>query len=140
MFISQSAQLNIRRQSHGRSFAQSGFAQLLCKKWNQKSVRILSHLLNRLSLLGPRVFWIATGKVVLVFFSLFLLMNFWLSSSVEREAIAMQAAEEGQALLLDEHIALKAERARLLSPAYLDEMVAHRLALYAPEKDQVFRF
>jgi hypothetical protein len=143
MFFHHSPQPNIRR--HSLVYPSLGsrisrFALPARSQWQRQWVRRVHHLLRRVSLLGPRVLWLASIKVVLVFAVLFLGMNLWLSSVEERVAVSRQAVEEGRALILDEHIALKAERARLLSPAHLNEMVADRLALYAPEKEQVIRF
>lgn len=93
-----------------------------------------------LSLIGPKVLWIAVGKMLLLFFPLLFLINFWLSSTAERIAATMLAAEEGRYALMDENIKLRAERARLYSPEHLDKIAANQLALYAPEKRQIARF
>jgi hypothetical protein len=91
-------------------------------------------------LLGPRIMMIAVGKIVFLFCMLLLLVNFWLSSAASRIAGAVQGAEEGRYVLVDENISLRAERAYLLSPEYLEKTAAQRFALYVPEKGQVFRF
>jgi len=91
-------------------------------------------------LLGPKVMMMAVGKMVFLFCLLLLLANFRLSSSASRVAVAVQEAEEGRYVLVDENITLRAERAYLLSPEYLEKMAAQRFALYVPEKGQVFRF
>lgn len=91
-------------------------------------------------LIGPKVLWIAVGKVLLLFFPLLFIVNFWLSSSAERNAATILAAEEGRYGLMDENIKLRAERARLYSPEYLNTKAAKQLALYVPEKGQVTRF
>ena len=93
-----------------------------------------------LGLIGPKVLWIAVGKVLLLFFPLLFLVNFWLSSSAERNAATILAAEEGRYGLMDENIKLRAKRAHLYSPEYLNTMAANQLALYVPEKRQVTRF
>ena len=93
-----------------------------------------------LGLIGPKVLWIAVGKVLVLFFPLLFLVNFWLSSSAVRNGAAILAAEEGRYALLDENIKLRAERARLYSPENLNAMAAKQLALYVPEKGQVTRF
>jgi len=91
-------------------------------------------------LLGPKIMMMAVGKIVFLFSLLLLLANFWLSSAVSRVAGAVQEAEEGRYVLVDENISLRAERAYLLSPEHLEKTAAQRFALYAPEKGQVFRF
>ena len=91
-------------------------------------------------LIGPKVLWIAVGKVLLLFFPLLLLVYFWLSSSAERNAAIILAAEEGRSALVDENIQLRAKRAHLYSPEYLNTMAANQLALYVPQKGQVTRF
>jgi hypothetical protein len=93
-----------------------------------------------IGLIGPKVLWIAVGKVLLLFFPLLFLVNFWLSSTAERNAAVILAAEEGRYVLMDENIKLRAERAHLYSPEYLNTMAAKQLALYVPEKGQVTRF
>lgn len=92
-----------------------------------------------LDLVGPKVVWIAIGKVLLLFVPLMFLVNFWLSSSAERNVAAILAAEEGYYLHMDENIKLRAERARLYSPEHLNTLAAKQLALYVPEKGQVTR-
>ncbi len=93
-----------------------------------------------LGLLGPKVLWLAVGKVLLLFCPLLLLVNFWLSSSAERMATEILAAEDGRYLLVTENITLRAERALLNSPDYLNQKAANQFALYVPEKGQVKRF
>jgi len=93
-----------------------------------------------LGLIGPKVLWIAVGKVLFLFFPLLFLANVWLSSSAERNAATILVAEEGRYVLMDENIKLRAERARLYSPEYLNTMAAKQLALYVPEKRQITRF
>jgi hypothetical protein len=93
-----------------------------------------------LGLFGPKVLWVAVGKVLLIFCPLLLLVNFWLSSSAERMATAILAAEEGRYLLVNENITLRAERARLNSPGNLNQRAANQFALYVPGKGQVTRF
>lgn len=93
-----------------------------------------------LGLFGPKVMVMAGGKILLAFCLLSVPVHCWLSSSAARVAAAVQEAEKGQSALADEHIGLKAERAYLLSPEYLEKTAAQRLALYVPEKKQVFRF
>jgi len=91
-------------------------------------------------LIGQKVLWIAAGKVLLLFFPLLFLVYFWLSSSAERNAATILAAEEGRSVLTDENIILRAKRARLYSPENLNTMAANQLALYVPGKGQVTRF
>jgi hypothetical protein len=93
-----------------------------------------------IALIGPKVLWVAVGKVLLLFFPLLFLVNFWLSSSAERNAVIIQTAGEGRYVLMDENIKLRAERARLYSPEYLNTIAAKQLALYVPEKGQITRF
>ena len=120
MFISQSAQTTIR------PMGTSSFRQQLRQKV--------------LALTTPKGLWLIAGKVFLLFCPLLFLVNIWLSSSAERVALEILAVEEGRFVLMDEHIKLRAERARLYSPDYLNEVAANQLALYVPEKRQVTRF
>lgn len=93
-----------------------------------------------LALIVPNGMWRVAGKVFLLFCPLLFLVNFWLTSSAERIAAEVLVAEEGRYVLMDEHIKLRAERARLYSPGYLNTRAANQLALYVPEKRQVTRF
>jgi hypothetical protein len=92
------------------------------------------------SVVGPKVFWVAVGKVLLFFCPLLIVVNFWLSSSAEQVASSVREAEEGRYALMDENIKLRAERARMYSPESLDKLAASQLALHLPEKGQVARF
>ncbi|MBW6520424.1 MAG: hypothetical protein K0A99_05335 [Desulfoarculaceae bacterium] len=94
---------------------------------------------KNVGLIFPKGLWRVAGKVFLLLCPLLLLVNFWLSSSADRIAVEILAAEEGRYLMMDEHIKLRAERARLYSPGYLNEVAASQLALYVPEKNQVTR-
>ncbi|MEK6201413.1 MAG: hypothetical protein N2A40_03195 [Desulfobulbaceae bacterium] len=102
----------------------------------------MRHQLGRkiLALTVPKGVWLVAGKVSLLLCPLLFLVNLWLSSSAERVAVEILAGEEGRFVLMDEHIKLRAERARLYSPGYLNEVAANQLALYVPEKRQVTRF
>jgi hypothetical protein len=93
-----------------------------------------------IGLLGPKVMMWAEGKILVIFCLSLLLANAWLSSSASRIALTVLEAEEGRTALVDENITLRAERAHLVSPEYLEKTAAHRFALYVPEKKQVFRF
>lgn len=99
------------------------------------------HLWQRaVGLLGPKVMMMAEAKILFIFCLTLLLANAWLSSSSSRIAVTVLEAEEGRSALVDENIILRAERAYLVSPEYLEKTAAHRFALYVPEKRQVFRF
>ncbi|MDD3813032.1 MAG: hypothetical protein PHZ02_00175 [Desulfocapsaceae bacterium] len=120
MFINQSVQ------AYSRPMMPSSMHQQLRKK--------------ALSVLGPKILWMAVGKVLLFFCPLFLLANFWLTASASRLALVVEDAEKSRYVLMDEHIKLRAERARLYSPEYLNKIAASQLALYVPGKEQITRF
>lgn len=120
MFINQSA----------RGFIRPMILSQDRRHWRQKAI----------GLLGPKVVWMEGGKMVLFFCLLLLGANVCLSAYASRIAAAVQEAGKDRYLLVDENITLRAERAYLLSPGYLEEMAARRFALYVPEKRQVFRF
>ena len=124
MFISQSAQTSVR------PMMTSSMRQFLRQYFRQKS----------LGQIVPQGAWRVVAKVLLPVCPLVLLVNFWLSSSADRLAAEILVVEEGRYVLMDEHIKLRAERARLYSPGYLNEVAANQLALYVPEKKQVTRF
>jgi len=124
MFISQSAQTPFR------PVMTSSMRQFMRQRFRKKS----------LGQIVPQGTWKIVAKVLLPFCPLVLLVNFWLSSSADRLAAEILAVEEGCYVLHDENISLRAERARLYSPGYLNEVVANQLALYVPGKKQVARF
>lgn len=124
MFISQSAHTSFR------PMRTSSIRQSLRQHFRQKS----------LGQIVPQGTWRVVVKVLLPLCPLVLLVNFWLSSTADRLAAEMLVVEEGRYLLQDEHIRLRAERARLYSPGYLNEVAANQLALYVPGKKQVTRF
>ncbi len=120
MFISQSAQ------TCTRPMMIATIRQQLCQKGA--------------ALIVPKGLLVIVGRVVLIICPVLFLVNLWLSAAVNKLALEVMSAEEGCYLLVDENIKLRAERARLYSPAYLNEIAANRLALYVPEKNQVTRF
>ncbi len=127
MFVNQSAQL------YNRPMLPSFMRQ----KWHQRFRQQMRQKV--LAYLGSKVMLVAVGKVALVFCPLLLLVVFCLSSAAEKNVATILAAEEGYSQLMDENIKLRAERARLYSPEYLDKKAAKQLSLYAPEKRQVAR-
>jgi len=124
MFISQSAQISVR------PMMKSSMRLFLRQHFRRKS----------LGEIVPQGAWRVVAKVLLPVCPLLLLLNFWLSSSADRLAAEILVVEEGRYVLMDEHIKLRAERARLYSPGYLNDLAASQLALYVPEKKQVTRF
>ena len=124
MFISQSAQRSVR------PMIKSSMRQFLRQHFRRKS----------LGEIVPQGAWRIVAKVLLPVCPLLFLLNLWLSSSADRLAAEILVVEEGRYGLMDEHIKLRAERARLYSPGYLNDVAASQLALYVPEKKQVTRF
>ena len=124
MFISQSAQTPFR------PVMTSSMRQFMRQRFRKRS----------LGQVVPQGAWKIVAKVLLPLCPLVLLVNFWLSSSADRLAAEILAVEEGRYVLHDENIRLRAERARLYSPGYLNEVAANQLALYVPGIKQVTRF
>lgn len=112
----------------------------LRSSFSRQTGRRVKQLRQFCILIGPKILWSAVGRVALVFSVLSFAAHFWLSSTAEDVSVALQEAENGRCILMDENVQLRAERARLISPAFIDKKAAGQLALHVPERDQVTRF
>lgn len=90
--------------------------------------------------LGSINVWRAVGKICLfglpVIFSLNLALGFYMDK-IEN---SIRVAEDARFELMDKHIALRAENARLMSPDSIEVAAAEKLSLIVPEPGQVIKF
>lgn len=88
---------------------------------------------------GGAMLWLATVKVALVAVGVALIVNLWLGHAVSTVHQDIAAIAEHQLVLKDEQMALLAERAGLMSEQQVQREAGSRLALFAPEQDQVLK-
>ncbi len=89
---------------------------------------------------GGKQLWIAVGRFAL---GLFLVMIFvQLLSGLYFKGVQEKivAKERYQKELDEQYIRLRAQRATLLRPQYIEKMAGSLLSLYVPEKSQVHRY
>lgn len=101
----------------------------------------IRHILKQFLLLaGPKTLWLAAGRVLLIFCAVSFFAHCWLSSMASKNAASLQEAETGRYAVMDKFVQLRAERARLISPDFIDKKAETQLALHVPEKDQITHF
>ena len=110
----------------GRPAFQPGFSQRLERRRNYE-------------LPGGAMLWLAAVKVALVAVGVALIVNVWIGQSVAHVRHDIAAISERQLVLKDEQMALLAERASLMSEQQIQREAGRRLALFAPERDQVLK-
>jgi len=88
---------------------------------------------------GGSMLWLATVKVAFAAVGLALIVNLWLGHAVSTVRQDIAAISERHLVLKDEQMALLAERAALMSEQQIQREAGSRLALFAPEQDQVLK-
>ncbi len=89
---------------------------------------------------GGKQLWMVVGRFGLILFLgvafIQFLLGFYLQS-VQKNIVSNEAY---QYELAGQHIALRAQRAALLTPQHIEEMAGAMLSLHIPEKGQVQRY
>lgn len=88
---------------------------------------------------GGTMLWLAAAKVALAVVGVALLVNLWLGHLGSTVRADIAGIAEQQMILKDEQMALLAERAGLMSEQQVQRQAGSRLALFAPEQDQVLK-
>ncbi len=90
-------------------------------------------------LVGAAV-WKAFGKLLLITLPILFAINLCLSLYQGEIESNIAAVEDVRFELMNTHIALRAEKARLMSPEYIQNTAGEKLALHVPRKGQVKHF
>ncbi len=89
---------------------------------------------------GGVMVWRTVGKIFLfclpVIFSINLCFTFYL----EKIETSIQVAEDARFEIMNDHIVLRAQKARLMSPEYVQIAAAEKLSLHVPRIGQVKHF
>ncbi len=81
--------------------------------------------------------WKAFGKLMLVTLPILFTVNLCLSLYQGRIGSSIVGAEEARFDLMNTNITLRAKKAFLMSPEYIQTVAADKLALYVPKKNQI---
>lgn len=111
-------------QSYTRPTAEIGVRRLLGKRSGQ-------------SILGSTRLWQVVGKFGLLLLLIVLTSQLAFNLYQSRVEQATSAAENLRHQLVDTHIALRAERAALLTPQHIEKIAGSMLSLHVPGEDQV---
>ncbi len=93
-----------------------------------------------LDLQGSMAVWRPVAKLILVSLPLLFAINLCLSLYQGKVDASIQAAEDARFELMNTHITLRAGKARLMSPGYVQVAAAEKLSLHVPRKGQVNHF
>ena len=86
------------------------------------------------------VLWKPVGKILLLILPVVLGINMFVSSAVTHVDLSIASVDNQRHELMDKNIGLLARKARLWSPANMEQLAGEKLALQSSAKDQVGRF
>ena len=92
-----------------------------------------------LDLPGGKMLWMAVAKVSCIAFAVVCGFGMWMGSLATQSDTSIQAVEAHLFSLRNDQITLLAERARLMSAKSIQAQAQQSLALYVPEKGQVYK-
>jgi hypothetical protein len=88
---------------------------------------------------GGKMLWLAVAKVSCIALVIVGCLGIWTGSLVTQSQTSIQAVEAHLYSLRNDQITLLAERARLMSAKSIQAQAQKSLALYVPEKGQVYK-
>jgi len=88
---------------------------------------------------GGKVLWIAAAKASCITLVVVCASVLWMQSLNSQMEVSIQAVEANLHTLRNDQITLLAERARLMSAKNIHSQAQRALALYVPEKGQVYK-
>lgn len=88
---------------------------------------------------GGKMLWLAIAKVSCIALVVVCASVLWMGSFSSQAQLTIQAAEANLHNIRNEQIRLLAERARLMSAKNIHSQAQQALALYVPEKGQVYK-
>lgn len=83
------------------------------------------------------VLWKPVGKILLLILPVVLGINMFVSSAVTHAELSIASVDNQRHELMDKNIALLARKARLWSPASMEQLAGEKLALQSRAKNQV---
>ena len=86
------------------------------------------------------VLWKPVGKILLLILPVVLGINIFVGSAVTHVDRSITSVDNQRHELMDKNIELLARKARLWSPANMEQLAGEKLALHSISKDQVGRF
>lgn len=94
---------------------------------------------NYFDLPGGTALWLAAGKVALAILPVVLLVNLWIGASYSRITTQIAAEEIALKKVDAANIALRSQKATILSPENVQVVAAEKLALLPATKRQIKR-
>ena len=83
------------------------------------------------------VLWKPVGKIMLLILPVVLGINMFVSSAVTHAELSIASVDNQRHELMDKNIELLARKARLWSPANMEQLAGKKLALQSGARDQV---
>ncbi|TKB25304.1 hypothetical protein FCL47_14730 [Desulfopila sp. IMCC35006] len=84
--------------------------------------------------------WKPVAKILLLILPVVLCIHMFVVSAITSVDLSIVNVGDQRHELMDKNIALLASKARLWSPASMEQLAAEKLALYSSSEDQVGRF
>ena len=88
---------------------------------------------------GGKMLWLAIAKVSCIAMVVVCASVLWMGSFSSQVELTIQASEANLHQIRNDQITLLAERARLMSAKNIHSQAQQSLALYVPEKGQVYK-
>jgi len=88
---------------------------------------------------GGKMLWLASAKVSCIALVVVCASVLWMGSFSSQVQLSIQASEANLHQVRNDQITLLAERARLMSAKNIHSQAQQSLALYVPEKGQVYK-
>lgn len=88
---------------------------------------------------GGKMLWLAIAKVSCIALVVVCTSVLWMGSFSSQVQLSIQASEANLHQVRNDQITLLAERARLMSAKNIHSQAQQSLALYVPEKGQVYK-
>ena len=88
---------------------------------------------------GGKMLWLAIAKVSCIALVVVCASVLWMGSFSSQAQLTIQAAQANLHTVRNDQITLLAERARLMSAKNIHSQAQQALALYVPEKGQVYK-
>ncbi len=89
---------------------------------------------------GGMMVWRAVGRIFLFCLPVIFSINLCLTFYLEKIETSIQVAEGARFEIMNDHIILRAQKARLMSPEYVQIAAAEKLSLHVPRIGQVKHF
>ena len=118
-------------------FFQSATNSYVCPMLDTRRRKPLINIEQLMSLLNEKLFMQMITRAIVILLLVVLVARFWMGAVADNIDESILVHEQQSHVLVDENIALRAQKAFLLSPQRIERLAAEKLALYVPSDSQV---